>query len=76
MLCVWRVYVMRASKVIDILRTELESKDEHIDFLLRENSRLTAALVAAEGKPAAAAALRPRKEEPAEKPPLTRPIGL
>lgn len=67
---------MRASKVIDILRTELEWKDEHLNYLMRENSRLTQALMAAEGKPAAAAALRPRKEDAEEKAPVPRAIGL
>jgi hypothetical protein len=58
---------MRASKVIDALLVEIKE--------LREgNERLTAALLA--DKPAAAAALRPRKEDAEAKAPVPRTIGL
>jgi hypothetical protein len=65
---------VRASKIVSILHTELEEKDNIIGILLAQNERLTAAALATTN-PVAAAQLRPRPEYK-EKPDPIIPIGM
>jgi hypothetical protein len=67
---------MRASKVIAILEERIAELDNQVFNLHARNERLEAALLSVAGQPAAAAALRPRKEDAEEKASVPRAIGL